>query len=132
MLSIVCSELNNKRIRLGQTQITADLLEGAQQEILGQFYESSLAGIDPALRLFTEEQLLTAEGYRDTRPLAEALREPGVTRADIDKLVGRRLLRIEERFGTQWVAMRSRIVLMAEIELGDLTETSGLSRRAII
>jgi tetratricopeptide (TPR) repeat protein len=105
LLSIVCSELNNKRIRLGQAQITADLLEGAQQEIVGQFYESSLAGIDPALKLFIEEQLLTAEGYRDTRPLAEALREPGVTRADIDTLVLRRLLRIEERFGTQWVEL---------------------------
>ena len=105
LLSIVCSELNNKRIRLGQPQITADLLEGAQQEIVGQFYESSLAGIDPALRLFIEEQLLTAEGYRDTRPLAEALREPGVTRVDIDRLVARRLLRIEERFGTQWVEL---------------------------
>jgi hypothetical protein len=105
LLSIVCSELNNKRIRLGRAQITADLLEGAQQEIVGQFYESSLAGIDPALRLFIEEQLLTAEGYRDSRPLAESLREPGVTRGDIDKLVGRRLLRIEERFGTQWVEL---------------------------
>src|SRR5215471_17401868 len=41
LLSIVCSELNNKRIRLGQAQITADLLEDAQQEIVGQFYESS-------------------------------------------------------------------------------------------
>jgi hypothetical protein len=49
--------------------------------------------------------LLTAEGYRDTRPLAEALSEPGVTRADIDRLVARRLLRIEERFGTQWVEL---------------------------
>ena len=105
LLSIVCSELNNKRIRLGQAQITADLLDGARQEIVGQFYESSLAGIDPALRLFIEEQLLTAEGYRDTRPLAEALREPEVTRADIDRLVARRLLRIEERFGTQWVEL---------------------------
>src|SRR6516165_3224530 len=105
LLSIVCSELNNKRIRLGQAQITADLLEGAQQEIVGQFYESSLAGIDPALQLFIGEQLLTAEGYRDSRPLAEALREPGVTRTDIDKLVARRLLRIEERFGTQWVEL---------------------------
>jgi tetratricopeptide (TPR) repeat protein len=105
LLSIVCSELNNKRIRLGQAQITADLLEGAQQEIVGQFYETSLAGIDPALKLFIEEQLLTAEGYRGTRPLAEALREPSVTRADIDTLVARRLLRIEERFGTQWVEL---------------------------
>jgi hypothetical protein len=105
LLSIVCRELNNKRIRLGQPQITADLLEGAQQEIVAQFYESSLAGIDPALKLFIEEQLLTSEGYRDTRPLAEALQEPRMTRADIDKLVARRLLRIEERFGTQWVEL---------------------------
>ena len=105
LLSIVCSELNNKRICLGQAQITADLLEGAQQEIVGQFYELSLAGIDPALRLFIEEQLLTSEGYRDSRPLAEALRESGVTRGDIDRLVARRLLRIEERFATQWVEL---------------------------
>jgi tetratricopeptide (TPR) repeat protein len=105
LLSIVCSELNNKRIRLGQAQITADLLEGAQQEIVAQFYQSSLAGIDPAAKLFIEEQLLTSEGYRDTRPLTEALRERGVTRPDIDKLVARRLLRIEERFGTQWVEL---------------------------
>ena len=105
LLSIVCSELNNKRIRLGQAQITANLLEGAQQEIVGQFYESSLAGIDPALKLFIEEQLLTSEGYRDSRPVAEALREPGVTRAHIDTLVLRRLLRIEERFATQWVEL---------------------------
>ena len=105
LLSIVCSELNNKRLRLGHAQITPDLLEGAQQEIVAQFYESSLAGIDPAVKLFIEEQLLTSEGYRDTRPLAEALREPGVTRTDIDRLVARRLLRIEERFGTQWVEL---------------------------
>jgi tetratricopeptide (TPR) repeat protein len=105
LLSIVCSELNNKRLRLGHAQITPDLLEGAQQEIVAQFYESSLTGIDPAVKLFIEEQLLTSEGYRDTRPLAEALREPGVTRTDIDRLVARRLLRIEERFGTQWVEL---------------------------
>jgi hypothetical protein len=105
LLSIVCRELNNKRIRLGQAQITPDLLEGAQQEIVAEFYVSSFAGIDPAVRLFIEEQLLTSEGYRDSRPLADALRELGVTSADIDLLVDRRLLRVEERFGTQWVEL---------------------------
>jgi hypothetical protein len=99
------SGLNNKRLRLGQAQITADLLEGAQQEIVAEFYTSSLAGIEPAMRLFIEEQLLTAEGYRDSRPLADAVGQPGVTRTDIDKLVARRLLRIEDRFGTQWVEL---------------------------
>jgi tetratricopeptide (TPR) repeat protein len=105
LLSIVCSELNKKRIELVRQQITADLLEGAQQEIVAQFYTSSLAGIDPAVKLFIEEQLLTSEGYRYARPLPEALREPGVTRADIDKLVAGRLLRIEDRRGMQWVEL---------------------------
>jgi tetratricopeptide (TPR) repeat protein len=105
LLSIVCSELNNKRICLRQAQITADLLEGAQQEIVGHFYESSLSGIGPALKLFIEERLLTAEGYRDSRPLDEALREPGVTQADIDTLVARRLLRLEERYRTRRVEL---------------------------
>ena len=52
LLSIVCSELNNKDSALGHAQITPDLLEGAQQEIVAQFYESSLAGSDPAVKLF--------------------------------------------------------------------------------
>jgi hypothetical protein len=105
LLSIVCRELNNQRLRGARPQITTDLLEGAQSEIIAQFYTSSVAGLDPAVKIFVEDQLLTADGYRDTRPLAEALLVPGVDRTAIDRLVAGRLLRIEERFGTQWVEL---------------------------
>jgi len=105
LLSIVCRELNNKRRRAGQQLITEDLLVGAQNEIVADFYRSCLAGLDPRVELFIEDQLLTSGGYRDSRPLDDALRVPGVTREAIDTLIGRRLLRIEERFGTQWVEL---------------------------
>jgi tetratricopeptide (TPR) repeat protein len=106
LLSIVCRELNTKRRRAGKEQITADLLEGgAQNEIVADFYKSSLAGLDPRVETFIEDQLLTSGGYRDSRALADALTVPGVTREAIDTLVARRLLRIEERFGTQWIEL---------------------------
>jgi tetratricopeptide (TPR) repeat protein len=106
LLSIVCRELNNKRRRAGKEQITEDLLEGgAQNEIVADFYKASLAGLDPRVEIFIEDQLLTSGGYRDSRALADALNMPGVTREAIDTLVARRLLRIEERFGTQWIEL---------------------------
>jgi WD40 repeat protein/TPR repeat protein len=105
LLSLVCRELNNKRLRAGRARITADLLGNTQDEIVAGFYRESLTRMDPAVKLFIEDQLVTDEGYRDSRPLAEALRAPGVTPAAIDHLVDRRLLRIEGRFGTDWVEL---------------------------
>ena len=100
LLSVVCRELNNKRIASGQARITADLLEGgAQQEIIADFYERSLADIDPRVRAFVEDELLTESGYRDSFALDDALKTSGMTREAIDLLVLRRLLRLEDRAG---------------------------------
>ncbi|MBI3937950.1 MAG: hypothetical protein HY323_13310 [Betaproteobacteria bacterium] len=99
LLSVVCRELNSKRIRAGEAKIKADVLEGAQHEIIAGFYEQSVADLDTRVRVFVEDQLLTESGYRDSYALEDALRLPGVTRAAIDTLIGRRLLRLEERFG---------------------------------
>lgn len=100
LLSVVCRELNNKRIAQGLSQISADLLEGgAQQEIIREFYEESLGDLDPRMGEFIEDQLLTEAGYRDSCALEDALRLPGVTRADIDTLITRRLVRLDERAG---------------------------------
>lgn len=100
LLSVVCRELNNKRIAQGLSQISADLLEGgAQQEIIREFYEESLSDLDPRIGEFIEDQLLTEAGYRDSCALEDALRLPGVTREAIDTLIARRLVRLDERAG---------------------------------
>lgn len=100
LLSVVCRELNNKRKRLGRDTLTADLLGGAQSEIIGGFYRSSLADMDPRVSRFIEDRLLTSTGYRDSCALEYAVSNAGVGRAAIDTLIDRRLLRLEERLGT--------------------------------
>ena len=101
LLSVICSELNGRRRRAGQPRITPELISGAEQQILADFYERSMEGIDPPVRVFVEDDLLTDQGYRDSYALDDALRRPGITRPAIETLVARRLLRVDERFGVR-------------------------------
>ena len=100
LLSLVCRELNEQRIALRQTEISADLLQGENtQQIIAQFYSQGFAGLDVGVRYFVEDRLLTAAGYRDSCALENALTEPGVSEEAIQTLVDRRILRREERGG---------------------------------
>ncbi len=99
LLSVVCSELNHKR-RQAQPpleRITPALLEGADREILAGFYERGMAGLDPRVRAFVEDELITDRGFRDNHALEDALALPGVTAEALDALIRRRLLRVDER-----------------------------------
>jgi hypothetical protein len=99
LLSVVCSELNHKRQQakppLGR--ITPALLEDADREILSGFYERAMAGLDPRVRAFVEDELITDRGYRDSHALEDALALPGITSEAVDALIRRRLLRVDER-----------------------------------
>jgi hypothetical protein len=105
LLSVFCRELNEKRKARGAAVIEADLIRTSKEEILADFYQRSTADLGVAVRAFIEDELLTGSGYRDSRALEDALRRPGVTRAAIDALVARRLLRVEERFGVKRVEL---------------------------
>ncbi|TCG03486.1 hypothetical protein BZM27_48105 [Paraburkholderia steynii] len=99
LLSVVCSELNHKRqlAKPPLQRITPALLEGADREILTGFYERGVAGLDPRVRGFVEDELITDRGYRDSHDLDDALSLPGITREALDALIQRRLLRVDER-----------------------------------
>jgi WD40 repeat protein len=99
LLSVVCSELNHKRQQTEPPldRITPALLEGADREILSGFYERGMAGLDPRVRSFVEDELITDRGYRDSRALEDALVLPGITSEELDALIRRRLLRVDER-----------------------------------
>ena len=105
LLSVICRELNERRRALGQAQITADLVSGNRREILTEFYDRSVADLPAEMRAFVEDHLLTKSGFRDNLALETALESPGVTRALVDTLVSRRLLRIEDRLGVQRVEL---------------------------
>jgi WD40 repeat protein len=104
LLSVVCRELNARRIEQERNQITGDLVEQAATNILDDFYERSFEGLNPRLRVFVEERLLTTTGFRSTVPLEEATRG-GITAGDIGTLEDRRLVRTEKRLGIPHVEL---------------------------
>lgn len=126
LLSVFCRELNNKRRDQGRPTITADLLEGSRTAIIADFYERTISGGDVggAVRVFVEERLLTESGFRDSVAEEQALRTPGVTQADVDTLIGRRLLRREDA-GTKG---RARLELTHDV-LADAVRVSRDRRR---
>ena len=108
LLSLVCRELNNKRRALGQSLITADLLAGSSNAILQDFYDRSVADQPPPVRCFVEDELLTDSGFRENVALERArklLEQRGAPPNAIDRLVDRRLLRVEERLNVRRVEL---------------------------
>ena len=104
LLSVVCDGLNYSRISRGQARITADLLTAEREEIMKDFYERTFEGIDPRVRDWVEDRLLTSSGYRDRAALDDA-KKLGLPEADFDVLVNRRLLHREERAGVIWLEL---------------------------
>lgn len=126
LLSVFCRELNHKRRLQNGEKITADLLEGSRTAIIADFYERTISagGLSPDVREFVEERLLTESGFRDSVAEEQALNTPGITPADIETLIGRRLLRREDA-GSKG---RSRLELTHDV-LAQAVRASRDSRR---
>lgn len=107
LLSVVCSELNQKRQQAQPplATITPALLEGADRAIIAGFYERAMAGLDARVRSFVEDELITVSGFRDSRAWEDALSADGVTAEALGALVGRRLLRLDERQGQRRIEL---------------------------
>ena len=103
-LSVMCHELFERMRELDRNEIGSDLVQREHGNILDALYERSFEGLDPKTRLFVEDRLLTASGFRGTVPLVEAGRD-GISTADLENLVNRRLLRFEDRLGTTHVEL---------------------------
>ena len=97
LLSVVLSELNERRWKNQQATITSDLLSGSREEILDGFYENALADLPAQTRVLVEDGLLTCSGRRDTLAWEDALLEFGVAEKDVLTLIDRHLLRREDR-----------------------------------
>ncbi|MGH8567974.1 MAG: tetratricopeptide repeat protein, partial [Gammaproteobacteria bacterium] len=99
ILSLACRELNERRRAAGLPVITTELLAGARERILPDFYEQGFRDLPKAVRELVEDRLITGSGHRRAEALDDVLRLPGVTEEAIARLVDRRLLRREERLG---------------------------------
>ncbi len=97
LLSLMCRELNTRRLVEKQETIQVDLVNNAAADILKDFYERSFQGLQPQARAFVEDRLLTSDGFRTTVAMDAAAHEG--LRGDMEVLVDRRVLRAEERLG---------------------------------
>jgi hypothetical protein len=103
-LSVMCAELFRHMTQQNKTKIDSGLVAAERGSILNDLYERSFAGLEPGTRVFVEDRLLTATGFRGSVPLAEARRE-GISISDLECLVNSRLLRFEDRLGTTHVEL---------------------------
>ncbi len=103
-LNVMCNELFERMAAAGQTAITRELVASEKGEILESLYEGSFRGLDDSVRRFVEQHLVTQAGFRATLPVDEARRE-NLSDADLQTLVGRHLLRFEDRLGTRHVEL---------------------------
>jgi len=108
LLSLVCRELNNARLARHQPAITSDLLAGSRETILQEFYERALKDQPAGVRRFIEDELLTESGYRESvaeERVKKAFAAAGAAPDALAQLVGRRLLRVEERLDVRRVEL---------------------------
>ncbi len=100
LLSLVCRKLNEYRRQTRQNMIQAEwLADGSARAIISGFYEDAFTDLDPKVRYFVEDRLLTTTGHRDSCALDNALNTQGVTEPALEALTNRRLLRREDRGG---------------------------------
>ncbi|AGX86377.1 WD40 repeat domain-containing protein [Candidatus Symbiobacter mobilis] len=105
LLSVVCRELNERRISRHADQIGADMLELGQHEILRELVARALIHQPAALVEGLEEHLLTDGGHRAQYPLQDLMQRTGVGRDAIQGLVTQRILRMEPRGDVEWLEL---------------------------
>jgi serine phosphatase RsbU (regulator of sigma subunit) len=104
LLSVVCFELNQERLRRGRPTITTQQLT-TSDAILSRFYDEAVRGAPPALLRFIEDRLITSDGTREIVAIQTITGVPGVTEADVQKLIDNRILRVEHRRGRRLIEL---------------------------
>src|SRR6185312_14746220 len=128
LLSLFCRQLNELRLRRDEVAISLELVMSSQESVLHDFYVDSFRDLaapkEGGAKAFVEDFLLTQKGYRD-RLSVERANEILVDRyrgspSDLDTLVDRRLLHVEERGKTPQIELTHDV--LAPIALRERTE----------
>lgn len=102
LLSLLCSQLDQRRCEQGLAKITKDLLTESGHSILYAFYANASSMVSAKTMRLIEEHLLTVNGFRASWAVADA-ENAGIPNEEWSRLVAARLLHIEHRGGVQWL-----------------------------
>ncbi|HSK80284.1 MAG TPA: hypothetical protein VLQ45_27770 [Thermoanaerobaculia bacterium] len=133
LLSLFCRGLNEQRKRQGSDRFDEQLLEGAQQSIIADYYRSCVEGLPDSVSRFIETDLITEKGFRNSYARDDAV-PAFLTQEQLDRLINRRLLRLEERYGTVRIELTHDLLTRAVMADRDRRrveeETAAVARRA--
>ncbi|MFM7168227.1 MAG: SUMF1/EgtB/PvdO family nonheme iron enzyme, partial [Planctomycetaceae bacterium] len=132
LLSLICEQLNSRRLKSGQSTIESADLQGSADEVLRDFVRDSFRDCPLALRDFVEQKLVSRNGIRQSVNIDSAvydLEAAGVVggREQLLRLVGRRLLTIEDRGGIARVELTHDILAPVIVKSRD----AGMSQQAV-
>jgi tetratricopeptide (TPR) repeat protein len=118
LLSLFCHGLNERRLRQGKERFDANLLETARQGIIADYFHSCVAALPEDVGRFIESELITLKGFRSSFAREDAV-PARLTEDQLDLLVKKRLLRVEERYGTHCIELTHDLLTSAVRESRD-------------
>ena len=104
LLSLFCRELNEERKRRGQPHFDEQLVEDAKRDILSNYYSSCVGDLPPRVADFIESELITEKGFRNSYAREDAV-PSRLTEDELARLIGSRLLRLEDHYGAQRIEL---------------------------
>jgi len=121
LLSLFCAGLYQRRCQEsgGAASIKPfddELLEGTKEAIIEDFYRDSIKDLPDRVAEFIEMELITERGFRDSYPKEDAIKKGVVTEAELQVLVDRRLLRLEQHYGIPRIELTHDILTRAVCE----------------
>lgn len=115
LLSLFCRGLNEQRKLQNKPRFDDDLLDSAKQGIISDYYRSCVEGLPDSVSRFIETQLITEKGFRNSYTRDDAV-PAHLTAEQLQRLIDRRLLRIEERYGTERIELTHDLLTGAILE----------------
>ena len=118
LLSLFCRGLNEERKRLGRDGFDEQLIEYAKRDTLSNYYASCVRDMPPRVARFIETELITRNGFRGNYIREDAV-PAHLTEDELDRLIGCRLLRLEDRYGAPHIELTHDVLTRAVRENRD-------------
>ena len=104
LLSLFCRGLNEAHKLSGRAQFDDQLIDGAERDVLDNYYSNCVGGLPARVARFVEDELITQRGFRNSYAREDAV-PSRIAEEELAQLIRSRLVRIEERYGTQRIEL---------------------------
>ncbi len=106
LLSLICYQLNEKRIEKELDKITMQLVSQFDiEDVINSFYTNTMKSFSLNVQHGIEDTLLTETGFRKLELVEELRRKYNITNNDINQLTDKRIIRKELRNNVEYVEL---------------------------